>query len=118
MSIALPKDAKVRFTLARLSILTPSDRRGLAERIGVIQTDNRFIGKPTVYFPTAGDRPELRLFGVNPNHLELVDSPPQSVINPSLNDATNHADRTSRSSDVEPAGDKNLSQSDADNLFD
>ena|ERR1035437_4067138 len=121
MSIALPKDAKVRFTHERLSILTPRDRQGLAGRIGVIQTDSRLVGKPTVYFPAAGDKPELRLFGVNPRHLELIDSHPESVINPGLNDDANHSELTSRLSDVKPAspdGATNLSQSDADNLFD
>ncbi len=121
MSIAFLPDAKVRFTHERLSILTPRDRRGLAGRIGVIQTDSRLIGKPTVYFPAAGDKPELRLFGVNPRHIELIDSHPESVINLSLRDGENHSVLASQSSDLVPAspdGATNLSQSDADNLFD
>jgi hypothetical protein len=50
MSTELPPDAKVRFTQERLSVLTPRDRQGLAGRIGVVETDSRSIGKPTVYF--------------------------------------------------------------------
>ena len=115
MSIAFPLDAKVRFTQERLSILTPRDRQGLAGRIGVIQVDSNFVRKPTVYFPADGARLELRLFRVDPRHLELVESPP------SINDGANHADLTHGTADVEtsaPDGGGNLSQSELDNFFD
>jgi hypothetical protein len=106
MSIALPPDAKVRFTQERLSILTPRDRQGLAGRIGVIQTDSRLVAKPTVYFPADGNKPELRLFRVDPRQLELVESPSQPSVTPG---------------DLQPAApgnDEKLSQSDLDNFFD
>jgi hypothetical protein len=121
MSIELPPDAKVRFTHERLSILTPRDRQGLAGRIGVVQTDSRFVGKPTVYFPVSGDKPELRLFRVDPRHLELVESPPTAMITPSLNGGENHSGLTGGSSDAQPTSPQNeekLSQSDLDNFFD
>jgi hypothetical protein len=121
MSIDWPVNAKVKFTQERLSILTPRDRQGLAGRIGVIQSDSRLAGKPTVYFPAADDKPELRLFGVDPRHIELMGGQPKAVTIPDPNDDANHSNHTSRPSDVEPAspdGAENLSQSDADNLFD
>ncbi|MEI8157164.1 MAG: hypothetical protein WCH60_09895 [Burkholderiales bacterium] len=121
MSIELPTDAKVRFTTERLSILTPRDRQGLAGRIGVIQTDSNLVAKPTVYFPANGDKPELRLFRVDPRHLELVESPPDPVSIPSLNSETNHTNLANGTDVVQPAtpvdGAK-LSQSDLDNFFD
>lgn len=106
MSIALPPEAKVRFTQERLAILTPRDRQGLAGRIGVIQSDSRSVGKPTVYFPASGNKPELRLFRVDPRHLELVEGPPHPTVTPS---------------DIQPTAPRNdekLSQSDLDNFFD
>jgi hypothetical protein len=121
MSLEFPPDAKVRFTQERLAILTPRDRQGLAGRIGVIQADSKFAGKPTIYFPANGDKPELRLFRVDPRHLELVESPPDSASTPTLNNNTNHPGLTSGTSDVQPNspddGEK-LSQSDLDNFFD
>lgn len=121
MSIAFPLDAKVRFTQARLSILTPRDRQGLAGRIGVTQTDGTLVRKPTVYFPTDGAKLEIRLFRVDPSHLELVEDSPDTEITPDLNDGENHSDLTHGTADVEtsvPDGGGNLSQSEMDNLFD
>ena len=121
MSTELPPDAKVRFTQERLSVLTPRDRQGLAGRIGVVETDSRSIGKPTVYFPASGDKPELRLFRVDPRHFELVESPPDPVTTPGLNEVANPSDLSKGSGDVEPTspGDgEKLSQSDLDNFFD
>ena len=121
MSIELPPDAKVRFTQERLSVLTPRDRQGLAGRIGVIQTDSKYAGKPTVYFPANGGKPELRLFRVDPRHLELVESLPNPVITPGLNSDTNHSSLTSGTGDAQPTspeGGEKLSQSDLDNFFD
>lgn len=111
MNIAFPLDAKARFTQERLSILSPRDRNGLAGRIGVIQTDGKFVRKPTVYFPTDGNKLELRLFRVDPSHLELVESPPSTEITPHLtHDSTDEA-----SSTLDGSG--NLSQSDLDKFF-
>ena len=116
MGTVFQLDAKVRFTQERLSILTPRDRQGLAGRIGVIQTDSNFVRKPTVYFPAAGSKLELRLFRVDPSNLELVESPPD--ITPSLNVGANHFDLTQGTADKEQSDcSGNLSQSDLDNLF-
>ena len=73
VSTAFSTGAKVRFAQQRLSTLAPRDRRGLAGRIGVVQTDGKLVKKPTVHFPADGARPELRLFRVDPAHLELVE---------------------------------------------
>lgn len=121
MSIAFPLDAKVRFTQERLSVLTPRDRQGLAGRIGVTQTDSNLCRKPTVYFPTDGTRLEIRLFRVDPKHLELVEESPNSKITPELTDGENHSVRTYDTADVEtsaPDSGGRLSQSEMDNLFD
>ena len=120
MSTAFPLDAKVRFTQDRLSILTPRDRQSLAGRIGVTQTDSRLIRKPTVYFPTDGVKLDLRLFRVDPSHLELVENSPNAEVTPDLDDGENHPDLTAGTADVEtadPDGGGNLSQSEMDNLF-
>ena len=120
MSIAFPLAAKVRFTQERLSILTPRDRQGLAGRIGVTQTDSKLVRKPTVYFPTDGAKLELRLFRVDPSHLELVEDSPNTEITPDRNDGKNHADLTVGTADVETSasdGGGTLSQSEMDNLF-
>ncbi|MEO8119341.1 MAG: hypothetical protein ABI606_08460 [Rhodoferax sp.] len=121
MSIAFPLDAKVRFTQERLSILTPRDRQGLAGRIGVTQTDSKLVRKPTVYFPTDGAKLELRLFRVDPSHLELVENSPSTEITPDLNDGENRSDLTVGTADVKtsaPDDGGTLSQSEMDNLFD
>lgn len=121
MSTAFPPGAKVRFTQERLSILSPRDRQGLAGRIGVVQTDNNLGRKPTVYFPEDGAKPELRLFGVDPRQLELVESPPQPEMAPRINEGSDHADLASEPADGEPPapdGDGKLSQEDLDNFFD
>lgn len=120
MSIAFPRDAKVRFTQERLSILTTRDRQGLAERVGVVQIDSNLARKPTVYFPADGARLELRLFRVDPRHLELVENPQDTDVTPNLNDDANHKDLRPGSVDAEtsaPDGGSNLSQSELDNLF-
>ena len=121
MSIAFPPDAKVRFTQERLSILTPRDRQGLAGRIGVVQTDNHLARKPTVYFPADGSKPELRLFGVDPRQLELVESPPGTEMAPRIHDAALGTDlppETAEGESSAPEGGGNLSQTDLDNFFD
>jgi hypothetical protein len=112
MSIEFPRDARVRFTQERLAVLTPRDRQGLAGRIGVVQTDSDLVRKPTVYFPKDGAMLELRLFRVDPRHLELVEGPPETEVAPRLNSDT--VDKVT--ADAGEGG--NLSQSDLDNFFD
>ena len=80
--MSFPMDAKVRFTEERLSVLTPRDRKGLAGRIGVVQTDGARVNKPTVYFPVDGLKPDIRLFRLDPRHLELVEGPPETPAAP------------------------------------
>jgi hypothetical protein len=118
-------NAKVRFTQERLAILTARDRQGLAGRIGVVQTDGNLIRKPTVYFPADGTKPELRLFGLDPRQLELVEGPPatepEADAAPRLNDGANHTDHSPGPADAEPpapAGGGTLSQDELDNFFD
>jgi|GEM_PF-899689 len=121
MSIAFPLNAKVRFTQERLSILTTRDRQGLAGRIGVTQTDSTLVRKPTVYFPSDGSNQVLRLFRVDPSHIELIENSPDNEITPDYNDGENHSDPAHGTADVvtsAPDGDGNLSQSEMDNLFD
>jgi hypothetical protein len=108
MSIAFPLGATVRFTQHRLSILTPRDRRGLEGRIGTVQTDGNLVKKPTVYFPAVGGQLELRLFRVQPGHLELVESPPDVEVTPQQAVGANQ---------TTPDGSSNLSQSEMDDLF-
>ena len=76
------------------------------------QTDSALVRKPTVYFPTDGANLELRLFRVDPKHLELVEMPPDTDVTPSLMDGT--ADVLASVTD----GSDRLSQSEMDNLFD
>ena len=79
------------------------------------QTDSTLVRKPTVYFPTDGANLELRLFRVDPKHLELVEIPPNTDIPPSLTDGTDGtADVVTSVAD----GSDRLSQSEMDNLFD
>ena len=114
-------NAKVRFTQERLSILTTRDRQGLAGRIGVTQTDSTLVRKPTVYFPSDGVNQVLRLFRVDPSHIELVENSPDNEITPDHNDGEDHSDPAHGTADVvasAPDGDDNLSQSEMDNLFD
>jgi hypothetical protein len=125
MSTEFPMNAKVRFTQERLSILTARDRQGLAGRIGVVQTDGNLIRKPTVYFPADGTKPELRLFGLDPRQLELVEGPPatepEADAAPRLNDGTNHTDPAPGAVDGATAADDGggtLSQDELDNFFD
>lgn len=116
MSKVFLMGSKVRFTHERLSILTPRDRQGLAERVGLVQTDGNVVNKPTVYFPEEGAKPELRLFRVDPRHLELVESPLPSETTTRIDGGTN-IDRNDNSETVASEGDGRLSQSDMDNLF-
>lgn len=122
MSIVFPLDANVRFTNARLSVLTPRDRQALAGRVGVIQTDSAFVRKPTVYFPEDGARLVLRLFHVDPSHIELVEDSPVSCAAPGLNDdELDYAPISSAAGAKAPTPDDgcaNLSQAEMDNLFD
>ncbi len=120
MSNAFPLNSSVRFTQERLSVLTPRDRQGLSERIGLVQTDGSKIEKPTVYFPATGAQPELRLFRMDPRHLELVESPVDSGEEPRPDDGVDHADLPDKADIAEPAAPdagERLSQSDMDNLF-
>lgn len=99
-----PINAKVRFTNDRLSVLAPPDRRQLEGRIGVVQGYWHETRKPTVYLPQDGNRLELRLLGVDPRHLELVEAPVAT------------AEAELRIGDA--IGDnKKLSQSELDDLF-
>jgi hypothetical protein len=123
MNIEFPLAAKVRFTQKRLSILTPRDRQGLAGRIGITQTDSTFVSKPTVYFPTDGPNLEIRLFRVDPSHLEMVELPPNTEIASKLNESENHFDLSPAAADVEATvsaadGGGILSPNEIDNLFD
>lgn len=107
MNTEFPLGAKVRFTQKRLSVLTPRDRQSLTGRIGTTQTDGALIRKPTVYFPTDGARLELRLFRVDPGHIERVDEPPDTAGTPDLVESKPDA----------PDDSGTLSQSEMDNLF-
>ena len=121
MSIDWPANSKVRFTLERLSVLTPRDRQGLAGRIGITQTDCKFVVKPTVYFPAIADKPELRLFRVDARHLELVESPPESAMPARVDAVENQTALANPSNPQEaaaPEGGGNLSQEDLDGFFD
>lgn len=124
MSTEFPLNSKVRFTQERLAALSPRDRAGLEGRVGKVQTDGKLVTKPTVYFPTDGKRPELRLFRVDPRQLELVEGPPPETAStsaPLLNEGVGYAAPSAASADVppaEPEGGGNLSQSDLDNFFD
>jgi hypothetical protein len=123
MTTALPLNAKVRFTQERLSVLTPRDRQGLAGRVGVIQTDGNLTRKPTVYFSADETRLDIRLFRVDPRHLELVESPPQAEQEPTQDDdatdstPTKEVDKTAAAQASEPEGGGKLSQSEMDDLF-
>ena len=129
MNHVFPLDSKVRFTKERLSLLTARDRQGLAGRIGVVQTDGTRITKPTVYFPADATHLDLRLFGVDPRHLELVEIPPSAVNEPGLDVGDNRAgpgddsaihttDHPADTATEAPAEGERLSQSDMDKLFD
>ncbi len=115
-----PLNANVRFTQERLSLLAPRDRQGLAGRVGVVQTDGDVIRKPTVYFPADGVKPELRLFRVEPRHLEQVESTTQSETVFAV-DGPIDSDNTETCTDeqaIPPSSGDKLSQSDMDALFD
>lgn len=102
----------MRFTQERLAVLTPRDRQGLAGRIGVVQTDSNLVRKPTVYFPQDGAKLELRLFRVDPRHLELLDGPP------SADGASLLGGEAAGQEATDPGEGGKLSQSDLDNFFD
>lgn len=120
MSIEFPLAAKVRFTQKRLSMLTPRDRLGLAGRIGITQTDSTLVSKPTVYFPTDGQNLEIRLFRMDPSHLELVELPPNREIASSLDESDRLFDAhgTADAKAATPDGGGSLSPNEIDNLFD
>lgn len=120
LKTTFPLNANVRFTQERLSLLTPRDRQGLVGRIGVVQTDGDVIRKPTVYFPADGARPELRLFRVEPRHLEQVESTPQSEAALSGNGPidSDHTETSTAEQASLPDSGERLSQSDMDALFD
>ncbi|MCF8167918.1 MAG: hypothetical protein K9K38_02730 [Rhodoferax sp.] len=123
MGTEFPLGAKVRFTQKRLSILTPRDRQGLAGRIGITQTDGARVSKPTVYFPKDGANLELRLFRVDPSHLELVEIPPNVEEMSSGNGRENLFERSpgpAHAKTTAPGADDGgtLSPNDIDNLFD
>ena len=99
MSNTFPLGAKVRFTQGRLSVLTARDRKGLAGRIGVVQTAPELAKKPTVHFPAEGALPELR----------LVELPSEPEVAPSTDAETTQ---------TPPEGGGSLSQSELDKLFD
>jgi hypothetical protein len=110
--MVFPLNAKVRFTQKRLSLLTPRDRQGLAGRIGMTETDSTLVRKPTISFPADGSNLELRLFRVDPNHIELVEISPNTEITPNLTEGTADLEATASESSGR------LSQSEMDNLFD
>lgn len=106
--IKLSEGDKVRFTAERLSILTPADRKRLEGRIGVVQGRWNHTRKLTVYFPEDGDRVDLRILSVEPNHLErafIETRQPEASPAPVPTNAE------------PPSGDEKLSQEDTDNLF-
>lgn len=111
MSTAFQLNAKVRFTQKRLSILTPRDRQSLAGRIGLVQTERSAARKPTVSFPADGSNLELRLFRIDPSHLELVEIPPKTEI------TTNPTEGTADFETSAFEGSATLSESEMDNLF-
>lgn len=111
MTTTFPLGAKVRFTQERLAVLTPRDRKGLAGRIGVVQTDGQLVKKPTVYFPAEGTQAELRLFRMDPGHLELVELPAEP-------DSARPPDTGANTGEPAPEGSDSLSQSELDKLFD
>jgi hypothetical protein len=118
MSTAFTTGARVRFAQQRLSTLAPRDRKGLAGRIGVVQTDAKLVKKPTVYFPTDGARSELRLFRVEPAHLELVENAPDTSITPAVDAGAKQAAHANSNAEAPALQDNGeLSQSDLDKLF-
>ena len=122
MSTSFPLGCKVRFTEERLAVLTPRDRRGLEGRVGVVQTDSAQVNKPTVYFPADGAKQDIRLFRLDPRHLQLVEGPPVQSATPTPTMAMPAA-LVNDPSPVAPAppeseGGGNLSQEDLDNFFD
>lgn len=121
MTTPFPLGARVRFTEDRLSVLTPRDRKSLAGRIGVVQTDGALVKKPTVYFPAEGARPELRLFRMDPGHLELVDMPAEAEAEAEAAAAADSPPPTEAGADTNPPAPESggsLSQSELDKLFD
>ena len=94
----------VRFTLGRLAVLSPPDRRRLENRVGVVQGYWNHTRKLTVYFPADADRSELRIMSVDPRQLERVaEAAAETETPPQITEET--------------SGDERLSQEDMDNLF-
>lgn len=94
---------KVRFKEERLAVLTPSDRKRLENRVGVVQGRWNYSRKLTVHFPEDAGRSELRIMSVEPNQLERVFEEPQAEAAAEITQA--------------PSGEEKLSQEDLDNLF-
>lgn len=98
---------KVRFKEERLCVLSPSDRKRLEGRVGVVQSYWNFTRKLTVCFPEDSGRRELRILSVDPRQLEQVAQTEHAVAEP----------------DIEPkiapeaSGEERLSQEDMDNMF-
>ena len=87
--IQFPLNAKVRFVPDRLAVLNPSDRKRLEGRVGVVQGHLNHTRKPVVCFPADGSRGVLRLPGVDPRHIELVEeSSVETLVEPVLAVAT------------------------------
>ncbi len=104
----------VRFTEERLSVLTPSDRKRLLGRMGVVQGNWNFSRKLTVYFPEDGGRRELRILSVDPRQLEPV---PATLIATDIEAAIQIDTEIEPAVAEAPSGDETLSQEDMDNLF-
>ncbi len=95
---------KVRFKEERMAVLTPSDRKRLEGRVGVVQSYWNSTRKLTVYFLEDKGRPELRILSVDPRQLEQVaENLLERKMAPDIADAA--------------SGDTKLSQEDTDNLF-
>jgi hypothetical protein len=96
---------KVRFKEERLCVLTPSDRKRLEGRVGVVQSYWNFTRKLTVYFPEDSGRPELRILSVDARQLEQV---APHAVEPDIEPHITH----------DASGEERLSQEDMDNMFD
>lgn len=110
--IKLSEGDKVRFTAERLSMLAPADRKRLEGRTGVVQGRWNYSRKLTVYFPEDGDRVDLRILSLDPNHLErapIEANQPEAAATPAPAPTPINAEPHS--------GDGKLSQEDTDNLF-
>lgn len=71
----LEKGQKVRFTEEWLSRCTAEEQRRMRGRIGQVDGYRAGANEPIVFFPKFGRFKELRLFEVNPRHLERLANP-------------------------------------------